>query len=121
MPFRFDATLKDLVQSHPADFEAVLRLHGPGPAAVVNVDLATVSAATDVTLGYGEPPTLLVDLNFQASRDLNLPARVRLYNALLHHRLAAPVHSVVILLRPEADGAAAVSGTTTPRRGGFSV
>jgi len=104
MPHRFDATLKDLVQSHPADFEAAFRLHGPGPPAVVNVDLATVSAATDVTLGYGHPPRLLVDLNFQASRDAGLPARVRLYNALLHHRLRAPVHTVVILLRPAADG-----------------
>jgi predicted transposase YdaD len=103
MPLRFDATLKDLVRSHPADFAAVLRLPGPGPPAVLNVDLATVSAATDVTLGYGDPPTLLVDLNFQAGRDADLPGRVWLYNALLYHRFRAPVHSVVILLRPAAD------------------
>jgi predicted transposase YdaD len=120
MPLPFDATLKALVQSHPADFEAVFRLRGPGPPTVLNVDLATVSAATDVTLGYGDPPTLLVDLNFQAGRDADLPARVRLYNALLHHRLRAPVHSVVILLRPEAD-AATITGRlryqALPRRG----
>jgi predicted transposase YdaD len=120
MPLPFDATLKDLVQSHPEDFAAVLRLPGPGPPAVLNVDLATVSAATDVTLGYGDPPTLLVDLNFQAGRDADLPGRVRLYNALLYHRFRAPVHSIVILLRPEAD-AGSLTGRlryqALPRRG----
>jgi predicted transposase YdaD len=120
MPLPFDATLKALVQSHPADFEAILRLHGPGPPTVLNVDLATVSAATDVTLGYGDPPSLLVDLNFQASRDVSLPGRLLLYNALLHHRLGAPVHSIVILLRPEAD-APTLTGRlrfqALPRRG----
>jgi len=120
MPLRFDATLKALVQSHPTDFEAILRLHGPGPPTVLNVDLATVSAATDVTLGYGDPPTLLVDLNFQAGRDVNLPGRLLLYNALLQHRLGAPVHSIVILLRPEAD-APTLTGRfryqALPRRG----
>jgi predicted transposase YdaD len=120
MPLPFDATLKDLVQSHPADIAAVLRLHGPGEPAVLNVDLATVSAATDVTLGYGEPPTLLVDLNFQAGRDAGLPGRMRLYNALLYHRFGVPVHSLVILLRPEAD-AATLTGRlryqALPRRG----
>jgi hypothetical protein len=120
MPLPFDATLKDLVQSHPADIAALLRLHGPGEPAVLNVDLATVSAATDVTLGYGEPPTLLVDLNFQAGRDAGLPGRVRLYNALLDHRFGVPVHSLVILLRPDAD-ATTLTGRlryqALPRRG----
>jgi predicted transposase YdaD len=59
-------------------------------------------------------------LNFQASRDVNLPGRLLLYNALLHHRIGAPVHSIVILLRPEAV-APALTGRlrfqALPRRG----
>jgi predicted transposase YdaD len=120
MSLPFDATLKDLVRKHTADFERAFRLSGPGPAIVLNVDLATISAATDVTIGYGDPPRLLIDLNFQAGRDAHLPARVRLYNALLHHRYRVPVHSLVVLLRPAAD-AAAITGRLRyqglPRRG----
>jgi len=69
------------------------------------VDLSTISAATDFVLGYGDPPVRLVDLNFQASRDAGLSRRLLMYNALLHHRYGAPVHSVVLLLRPAADDA----------------
>jgi hypothetical protein len=72
---------------------------------VLNVDLSTISAATDFVLGYGDPPVRLVDLNFQSSRDAELARRLLMYNALLHHRYAVPVHSVVILLRPAADDA----------------
>ncbi|MGE3805148.1 MAG: hypothetical protein AB7K24_10790 [Gemmataceae bacterium] len=103
MPFPFDATLKELVRNHPADFEAAFGLKGPGPAVAVNVDLSTISAATDVVLAYGEPPTALVDLNFQASRDSELVSRLLLYNALLHHRYQVPVHSLVVLLREVAN------------------
>ncbi|HTU91123.1 MAG TPA: hypothetical protein VMF69_13680 [Gemmataceae bacterium] len=68
-----------------------------------DVDLSTISAATDFVLGYGDPPVRLVDLNFQSSRDAELVRRLLLYNALLHHRYSVPVHSLVLLLRPAAD------------------
>jgi predicted transposase YdaD len=68
------------------------------------VDLSVVSAATDVILGFGDPPTELVDLNFQSGPDPSLVRRLLLYNALLHQRYDAPVHSLLILLRPAADG-----------------
>ncbi|MCI0463752.1 MAG: hypothetical protein L0Z62_43000 [Gemmataceae bacterium] len=102
MPHPFDATLKDIVQKHPHDFEAVLGLTGPQPTAVLNVDLSTITAATDIVLGHGDPLEALTDLNFQASRAGDLSRRVLLYNALLHYRFAVPVHSVVVLLRPVA-------------------
>jgi predicted transposase YdaD len=105
MPLPFDATLKDIVQKFTRDFEEQLGLIGPQPVTVLNVDLSTVSAATDFVLGYGEPPVRLVDLNFQTSRDVELAQRLLMYNALLHHRYGVPVHSVVILLRPAADDA----------------
>jgi hypothetical protein len=105
MPLPFDATLKDLVGRHLADFTALLGLSGPAPTTVLNVDLSTVSAATDLAVGFGDPPDRIADLNFQASADADLPRRVRLYNALLHHRYRVPVHSIVVLLRPAADDA----------------
>ncbi len=103
MPMRFDATLKDLVQSFLPDFERQLELTDLGPLTPLNVDLSTISAATDIVLGHGDPPQTIVDLNFQASRDKDLAARVLMYNGLLHHRFNAPVHSLIVLLRPEAD------------------
>jgi hypothetical protein len=102
MALPFDATLKDIVASRTLDFEAVLGLP-LGPATVLNVDLSTLSAATDVALGYGDPVERIVDINFQASFAENLPRRVLLYNAVLHYRFNVPVHSLIVLLRPAAD------------------
>lgn len=55
MSHRFDATLKDIVAEHPADFAGPFGLPTNQPVAALNVDLSTVSAATDVALGYGKP------------------------------------------------------------------
>ncbi len=103
MPLPFDATLKDMVCRRPADFSAGFHLHGTGTPAVLNVELSLVSAATDVVLGFGNPPHELVDLNFQSSSDESLVERLLLYNVLLHYRYGVPIHSLVILLRPAAD------------------
>jgi len=73
------------------------------PLRPLNVDLSTVTAATDIALGQGDPPERVVDLNFQSGPAEDLPARVLLYNALLYLRYRVPVHSIVILLRPGAD------------------
>jgi hypothetical protein len=102
MPLRYDATLKDIVTSRPRDFEAALDLPSE-PVQVLNVDLSTLSAATDVALGYSVPLERIVDLNFQASFAENLTRRVLLYNAMLHLRYNVPIHSQVVLLRPAAD------------------
>jgi len=70
---------------------------------VLNVDLSTVSAATDIALGHGDPLVAITDLNFQAGPDLHLPDRLLLYNALFRHRYHVPVHTLLILLRLPAD------------------
>ncbi len=103
MPLRFDATLKDLVQHFLHDYEVQMGLSDLGPLTPLNVDLSTVTAATDIALGHGDPPDHIVDINFQSGPDEDLPARVLLYHALLHFRYRVPVHSVVVLLRPVAD------------------
>lgn len=105
MAHRFDATLKDIVADHPGDFVAVFGLPANEPARPLNVDLSTVSAATDVALGYGEPLRRIVDLNFQTGPDSTLPRRLLQYNAVLHARYDVPVRSILVLLRPKADAA----------------
>jgi hypothetical protein len=103
MSLPFDATLKDLVQSFLPDYERQFGLSDLSPLTPLNVDLSTISAATDIALGHGDPPDTVVDLNFQASKDKDLAARVLLYDSLLHYRFHVPVHSVIVLLRQAAD------------------
>jgi hypothetical protein len=103
MPLPFDATLKDLVARFPADYGREFDLAGPVPLVALNVDLSTITAATDVVLGRGDPPDALIDINFQSAWADDLLARILLYNALLHYRYRVAVHSVVVLLRPLAN------------------
>jgi hypothetical protein len=103
MPLTFDATLKELVVGHLPDYEAALRLPATPHDTLLNVDLSAVTAATDIAIGHGEPPQRVSDLNFQSGPDADFDARVLLYAALLHYRYRVPIHSVAVLLRPEAD------------------
>jgi hypothetical protein len=103
MSHPFDATLKELLEAGAADFVPAFGLPTDLPAVTLNVDLSTLSAATDVALGFGDPIRRVADLNFQSGPDPRLEARLLLYNAALHHRFAAPVRSLLILLRPAAD------------------
>jgi hypothetical protein len=120
MSHRFDATLKDIVADHPADFAAVFGLPANEPAAPLNVDLSTVSAATDVALGFGDPIREIVDLNFQSGPDARLPSRLLLYNVALHARHEVTVRSVLVLLRTKADGPN-LTGKLTYGTSGFRV
>jgi predicted transposase YdaD len=103
MSHRFDATLKDIVGPSVADLEPVLHLPTDLPARTLNIDLSTVSAATDVAFGFGEPLQQIVDVNFQSGPDARVDARLLLYNAAYHHHYPVPVRSILILLRPAAD------------------
>jgi predicted transposase YdaD len=100
MPLPFDATLKDLVQAHAADWLAVVDEPPTGPVEVLTPDLSTLTAFTDIVLRTGDS---LLHLDFQSGPDPTLPRRILLYNVLLHDNYSLPVHSVVILLRPRAD------------------
>lgn len=97
----FDAGLKEIVRRHVADYAAAFRL--PHAAVALNVDLSTVSAATDIVLADAQPPRIgLVTLDFQSSHDPHLNDRILMYQGLLRSRYHLPVHSVVLLLRPDA-------------------
>jgi predicted transposase YdaD len=99
----FDATLKQLVEDYPDDWLAQLGMPPVGPVEVINADLSTVTAMADRIFHLRDPAPWLLHLELQASRDPFLARRVLQYNVLVHHRHGLLVHSVVVLLRPEAD------------------
>jgi predicted transposase YdaD len=103
MSLPFDAALKAIIAPRPADFAPVFQFPALQPAQALNLDLSTLSAATDVAFGFGDPLQEIVDLNFQSGPDATLAARLHLYNAAFHLRYSVPVRSVLVLLRPKAD------------------
>src|ERR1700688_1522405 len=98
----YDATLKAMLESSPADWP---RLAGfrVGRAEVIDADVSTVTAATDKVLRLSGDADAVMHFDFQAGPDAGLPRRVHGYSALLEERHGLPVHSVVVLLRPHAD------------------
>src|SRR4051794_32145788 len=103
MSHRFDAALKDILGESVADLTPVLHLPAALPARTLNVDLSTVSAATDLAFGFGDPLQEIVDINFQSGADAHVDARLHFYNAAYHHHYHVPVRSILILLRSAAD------------------
>lgn len=105
MAMQFDITFKHLIEAHPADWAMLAEVHGE-PVEVIDADLATVMAEADKVLRVAAAESWLVELEAQSTYDAKLPGRVFRYNALLDGRHGLPVDSVVLLLRPEADGPA---------------
>ena len=102
MAMTFDATLKDMARASPAGFLAAFDQPPVLPVRLLNVDLSTVTRAADLSVGLGEPVQEIVHIEFQSSAAAWKHADLMVYNALLFAHYRAPVHSVVILLRPEA-------------------
>jgi hypothetical protein len=103
MSLPFDATLKGILGGSPADLCKPFRLPAIEPAHPLNVDLSTISAATDIAFGFGDPLQEIADLNFQSGPDPHVDARLHLYNAAFHARFHVPVRSILVLLRPRAE------------------
>ncbi|OWK36581.1 hypothetical protein [Fimbriiglobus ruber] len=102
-PKPFDPTLKALVETSP---ESWLPLVGgpPGPADVIDADIATVSGAADKVIRVRAKPTYLLHLEFAVGHDTAaLPRKLLVRNGLLDDRHDLLVRSVVVLLRSEAD------------------
>jgi hypothetical protein len=120
MSHPFDATLKDIMGHSAADLTPVLHLPADLPARALNIDLSTISAATDVAFGFGDPLQQIVDVNFQSGPDSHVDARLLLYNAAYHHHYPVPVRSILILLRPAAD-LARLTGRLAYQAGGSRI
>src|SRR5262249_41322037 len=56
----------------------------------------------DLVFGLGEPLQEVIHIDCQASAKADLAADLHAYNSLLYRRLQVPIHSIVLLLRPEA-------------------
>jgi hypothetical protein len=102
MAMTFDATLKDMGRDSPQGFLAAFDRPPTGPVKLLNVDLSTVTAAADLLLGLGDPLAEIIHLDFQSSAAAWKHANVLAYNALAFAHYCVPVHSVIILLRPQA-------------------
>jgi hypothetical protein len=100
----FDATLKHLVEAYPADWCRRFGRPDVQEVAVIEADVATVTAQADKVLHVKRPTSWLMQLDLQSSYDARLPRRLLQYNVLLNRRHELPVRSVVVLLRSEADG-----------------
>src|ERR1700730_14975302 len=103
MSLPFDATVKEILAPQPEDFVPAFGLPTTRPAVRLNVDLSTLSAATDVAIGFGDPLQEIADLNFQSGPDAEVAKRCHLYSAALDVRFGVPVRTILILLRPKAD------------------
>jgi hypothetical protein len=102
MALTFDATLKDMGRDSPRGFLAAFDRPPTGPVKLLNVDLSTVTTTADLILGLGEPVEEIIQLDFQSSAAAWKHGDLMVYNALLFAHYRVPVHTVVILLRPEA-------------------
>ena len=100
----FDATTKHLVESDPGAWLRFVGLPTGAPVTAVDADVSTIIAAADKVLRVEDSTPWLAQVELQASYDPSLPVRLLHYNVSLHRRHGLPVASVIVLLRPEADG-----------------
>jgi hypothetical protein len=102
MAMTFDATLKDMGRDSPEGFVAAFDRPATTPVKLLNVDLSTVTKAGDLIIGLGDPLEEIIQLEFQSSSVADKDADLLIYNALLFAHYRVPVHSIIVLLRPQA-------------------
>lgn len=100
----FDATFKHLLEVRARDCLAFVGLPAQGSVEVVDADVSTITTQADKVICFADPAPALAHLEFQASYDATLSQRTLRANVLLNDRHHLPVHSIVLLLRPAADG-----------------
>jgi predicted transposase YdaD len=105
MPKPFDACVKDLATRGPSDFISIFDQPSAQPVCVLNVDLSTVTTAADIVFGIGEPLLEIVHLDAQSSASADKHLDTLAYNSLLYRAYQVPVHSIALLLRPQAQHA----------------
>ena len=122
MSMTFDATLKDMGRDSPEGFLAAFDRPPAGPVKLLNVDLSTVTTAADLVLGLGEPLAEILHLDFQSSAAVWKHADLMVYNSLLFAHYRVPVHTLIVLLRPQAGHSnmnGVVHYAARPERGGM--
>jgi hypothetical protein len=106
MPKPLDATLRNLFELEPVAWLEVFDapVPDPGLVGVIDSNLSTVTAETDKLVRVGGPEPYLFHPEFLSGRAPGYPEHLHWYNSLASHRHGLPVLSVVVLLRPTADG-----------------
>jgi hypothetical protein len=123
MSLPFDATLKDLGREHPQAVLTAFDRLPTVPLRLLNIDLSTVTTAGDLIIGLGDPLEEIIHFDFQASASATKHREVLVLNSLLHEQYKVPVHSIVVLLRPQAahsNLSGTVSYTARPNRGSMN-
>jgi hypothetical protein len=99
----YDATTQYLLETHPADWLALLGLPARS-VTVIDADLSTVTAEADKVLMVDADPPYIVHIEPQSTYKPNMARRFMLYNVLIDNQTELSVRTIVLLLRPEADG-----------------
>jgi hypothetical protein len=104
MPHRYDASTKYLLEVRLADWLPLSGRTTTAQLRIVDADVSTVTAAADRVLVVEEEEPWILHVEPQSGRDALLPARTQMYNTLIGWRHGLPVRSLIVLLRPAADG-----------------
>ena len=106
MSKKYDVMMRTLYDGEPADWLDYLGIAVPDPGQlrILDSNVSTIGAEVDKAVWVGGPKPLIVHTEFLSGRDLGLPERSFWYNTLLSQKHNVPVWSVIVLLRPAADG-----------------
>ncbi len=101
----YDSTSKFLLEGFPGDWLALAGLEPQGPVDLIDANLSTITAEADKVIRVGRPRPLAGSLRAASqSRPAARGAAVPVQRPARPDRHDLPTRSVVILLRPEADG-----------------
>jgi predicted transposase YdaD len=102
----FDATMRELFELEPAAWLEFLGIPVADPTQVKVIDskVSTITAEADKVVRVDGREPLIVHTEFLTGRDPGYPEQAHWYNTLLGRRHQVPVWTVVVLLRPAADG-----------------
>jgi hypothetical protein len=106
MAEQYDASLNHLIDLRPEEWAGFFAARAgipPGPVEVLDTDLSSTLQA-DKLLRVNGPTPAALHLEFEVSGRLGIPERLLRYNVAARGVLGPmPVHSVIVLLRPEAN------------------
>jgi predicted transposase YdaD len=106
MSKKYDVTLWTLYEPKPDEWLDFLSFPVPDPSLleVLDSNISIFSPEIDRAIRVGGPHPYIVHTEFLSGRDPGLPERSFWYNTVLGQKYHVPVWSVIVLLRPAADG-----------------
>ena len=102
----YDVMMRTIYDGEPADWLDYLCVPVPdaAPLQVLDSNVSTIGAEVDKAVLVGGPEPFIVHTEFVSGRKRDLPEVAFWYNTLLSQKYQVPVWSVIVLLRPAADG-----------------